>query len=99
MESRLERNLKKKKRNNRKKIKFIVIFCLFLLLIFAIEIVNQRIIELNYFENPTILKINIDSRTIEWFGKTYIIDINKMKKMLEDRFYGLFVLHKVFYLL
>lgn len=99
METRLERNERRKKKRMKKKIKFIILCCFFLLFIFSMDIVNDTIKELDCLENTTILEINIESKSMGLFGKTYNIDFNKLKKLLEDRFSGLFVLHKWFYLL
>lgn len=95
----MERNKRRKKNNIKRKIKFVIVFCFFLIFLFAVEIVNQRIVDLNCFENTNILKINVDCKTLEWFGKTYNVNIDKVKELLKDRFSGLFVLHKDFYLL
>lgn len=79
MESRLEKNLRRKKANKKRKLKFIAIFCLFIFLLFAIGMVNQRIVDLDCMENPTIIRINVDSKTVEWFGQVYEFDFKKVK--------------------
>ncbi|HEY8362659.1 MAG TPA: hypothetical protein VIK77_07205 [Tissierellaceae bacterium] len=99
MESRLERNKRIKKEKRIKRAKRMFILLLVVLLILGLEKVNQNIIELNYFENPYIFRIDVKAQRLDLFGKTYILDLNIIKNFLKTSFSGLLVLHSKNYLL
>lgn len=102
MQTRLERNHIRKKVKNRNKVKFIILFALFLLLLIGIDKVNENIIQLECFSNPTLIQFNLNRSTVDLFGITYNIDLEKANNLIDyikDRISGLFVLHKGFYLL
>jgi len=99
METRLERNKRLNKSLRIKRMKKFCIFVLFLILILSIEIVNQNIVELNCLENPNIIRFDINTKEIDFFGKRYIIDLNTIRNLLKDQFSGLLVLHNCNYLL
>ena len=80
METRLEKRKRLKKENRRKIYKFTIIVCTFLILYFGVKVVNENIIYLDYLKNPTIFQINIGARKIDFFGKSYIIDLKILKK-------------------
>lgn len=86
METRLERNKRLKKQKRIKMVKGAYILILFLILILGIEIVNQNIIELDCLDNPNIFRFDIDTKKLDFFGKSYIIDFSIIKKLLKDRF-------------
>ncbi|WP_353096095.1 hypothetical protein [Tissierella praeacuta] len=86
METRLERNRRLRRENRKKRIKKFYVLVLFLLLILGIEIVNQNIIALDCLDNPNIFRININTRTLDFFGESYIIDFSYLKKLLKDQF-------------
>ncbi len=65
----------------------------------GIEIVNLNIIDLECFENPNIIRFDIEKMELDFFGKSYIIDFSIIKKFIEDQFSGLLVLHNCNYLL
>ena len=50
-------------------------------MVVGIDIVNQNIIELNCLENPNILRFDIDSKEVDVFGETYIMDLNFLDKI------------------
>ncbi|MDR7857102.1 hypothetical protein [Tissierella sp.] len=99
METRLERNkrLSKSKRINR--MKKLCILLLFAILLLSIEIVNQNIVDLNCFENPNIIRFDIKKMELDFFGKSYVIDLSIIKKFIKDQLSGLLVLHNCNYLL
>ena len=80
METRLERNIRVKRYKRKKKAKRFCIMILFVLLIFGVKVVNQNIVELNCLENPTIIGFDLESRELDLFGKTYVIDLSILKK-------------------
>lgn len=86
METRLERNRRLKKQRRIKRVKRAYILILFLILILGLEIVNQNIIELDCLDNPNIFRFDIDTKKLDFFGKSYIIDLSILKKLLKDRF-------------
>ncbi len=99
METRLERNKRLNKSIRIKRMKKLCILLVFSLLILSIEIVNQNIIELDCLENPNIIRVDIKTKEIDFFGKSYIIDLNVIRNLLKDQFSGLLVLHNCNYLL
>lgn len=99
METRLEKNKRLNKLIRIKRLKRICIFLVFILLILGIEIVNQKIIELDCLDNPNIIRIDIKTKEIDFFGKSYIIDLDIIRNLLKDQFSGLLVLHNCNYLL
>lgn len=86
METRLERNRRIRRENRKKRIKKFYVLILLLLLILGIEIVNQNIIALDCLDNPNIFRININTRTLDFFGESYIIDFSYLKRLLKDQF-------------
>lgn len=99
METRLERNKRLSKLVRIKRMKKICFLLVFILLILSIQIVNQSIIELDCLENPNIIRIDIETKEIDFFGKSYIIDLDIIRYLFKDQFSGLLVLHNCNYLL
>lgn len=99
METRLERNKRLRKEKRIKRAKRLCILLLLGFLILGLEIVNQNIVELNCLDNPNIFRLNIKTRQLDFFGKSYIIDLNVIKNFLKTSFSGLLVLHSKNYLL
>lgn len=90
METRLERNRRLRKNNRIKKFKTLLILIVVVFLVFGIEKVNRTIIELNCIDNPNIIRFNYKTNKLDFFGKSYIIDVKEIKKYLKDQFSGLF---------
>jgi hypothetical protein len=86
METRLERNKRYKKERRMQRVKKFYIFILLILLILGIGMVNQNIIELNCLENPNILRFSMETKTLDLFGKSYIIDFKYLLNLLKDQF-------------
>lgn len=86
METRLERNKRYKKERRMQRVKRIYIFILLIFLVLGIEIVNQNIVELNCLENPNILRFSMETKTLDFFGKSYIIDLKYLINLIKDQF-------------
>ncbi len=99
METRLERNKRLRKNRRIKRIKSFIILVTIILLIFGIKKVNQTIVDLNCIDNANIVRFNYKTKELDFFGKSYIIHLKKIKNLLKDQFSGLLVLHNRFYLL
>lgn len=99
METRLERNRRKRREKRIKRAKRFCIFILLILLILGLDRVNQNIIELNCLDNPNILRVDLKTRQIDFFGDSYIIDLDIIKNFLKTSFSGLLVLLYMIYLL
>lgn len=80
METRIEKRKRLKKENRKRTIKLAIIGFAIYILYFGIRIVNENIVYLDYFKNPTIFKINFEERKIDLFGSSYIIDLKIFKK-------------------
>lgn len=81
MESRLEKNKRIKKHRRITFLKALVILSTFFLLYYGVKLVNDRIIYLEYIDNPTIFDLDIGEGRLELFGETYIIDLKILKKL------------------
>ncbi len=86
METRLEKNKRLRKEKRIKRVKKFYILILFLLLILGLEIVNQNIVELDCLDNPNIFRVDINTNTLDFFGKSYVIPLSFLKKLLKDQF-------------
>ncbi|WP_406242273.1 hypothetical protein ACF3M2_17620 [Tissierella carlieri] len=84
METRLERNKRLKKQRRINRVKKFYILILFLLLILGLEIVNQNIVELDCLDNPNILRFDINTKKLDLFGKSYIIDLSFIRKVFKE---------------
>lgn len=80
METRLERNKKRKTRGKIKKIKLFFILILFSFMLLGLRIVNENIVELQCLENPTIFKFDYKTRKLDLLGKTYLVDLKILKE-------------------
>lgn len=80
METRLEKNKKKKKHKRIRKVKGIFILILFGCMLLGLTIVNQNIVELQCLENPTILRFDFKTRKLDLLGKTYVVDLKILKE-------------------
>lgn len=83
MESRLEWNKKLRKLKRIKKLKRFCIFILLILLALGVEIVNQSFIELSSLDNQNLIKFDIKTKELSILGKTYIIDLSFIKKIIK----------------
>ncbi|MSU02913.1 hypothetical protein [Tissierella pigra] len=86
METRLERNKRYKKQRRIERVKRIYILILLIFLVLGIEIVNQNIVELNCLENPNIFRFSVETKTLDFFGKSYTIDFKYLINLLKDQF-------------
>jgi len=80
METRVEKNKRLAKLKYIKRLKRLCVFFLLILLALGLERVNQNIIELNCLENPYIIRLNINTKEVDFFGQRYIIDLSFLKK-------------------
>lgn len=79
METRLEKykRLKKLKRINR--LKRFCIIILLILSLFCLGIVNQSMVDLYGVKYSTIINFDIETKELNIFGKTYIIDLSLLR--------------------
>lgn len=79
METRLEKykKLKKVKRINR--LKRFCIIILLILLFLSLEIVNRSMVELYDRKDSSIINFDMETKELNIFGKTYIIDLSLFK--------------------
>ena len=82
METRIEKRRRQKRESRIRFYKFVVLSSTLLILYFGIKIVNDNIIYLEYFNNPTILKINLKEKKLDLFGQSYTIDLKILKKVI-----------------
>lgn len=80
METRLERNKKRKSRKRVNKFKLFFIFVLFGFMVLGLTVVNENIVDLQCLENPTILKFDFKTRKLDLLGKTYVVDLKILKE-------------------
>ena len=80
METRLARNVKNKNRKRIKKLKLFFIFILFGFMVLGLIVVNENIVNLQCLDNPTIFKFNFETRKLDVLGKTYRIDLKILKE-------------------
>lgn len=85
METRIEKRRRQKRESRIRFYKFVVLSSTLLILYFGIKIVNDNIIYLEYFNNPTILKINLKEKKLDLFGQSYTIDLKILKKVINWR--------------
>lgn len=80
METRIEKRRRERRENRARVYKFIILSFTLFILYFGIKIVNDNIVYLDYFNNPTIFRINIKEKKIDLFGKSYLVDLKILKK-------------------
>lgn len=80
METRLERNKKKKNRKRIKKLKLFFILILFGFMVMGLTVVNENIVNLQCLDNPTIFKFDFETRKLDLLGKTYRVDLKILKE-------------------
>ncbi len=90
METRLEKNKRRRKERWIRRFKSFLILIIIVLLIIGIEMVNETIVELDCIDNPNIVRFNLNSNKIDIFGESYIFDFKEIKKILKGRLSGLF---------
>lgn len=90
METRLEKNKRRRKERWIRRFKSFLILIIIVLLIIGIEMVNETIVKLDCIDNPNIVRFNLNSNKIDIFGESYIFDFKEIKKILKGRLSGLF---------
>ena len=83
---RLDRYNEKRRKKSRGIYRFSKIFITILLFtgfIIAVINVNTSIRELNYIDNTTLFNMDFENRMITIFGRKYIIEIDKVVKLIK----------------
>ena len=71
MESRLERNKKRKKENVKRIFKLLIILVMTFIFTQLVYEVNETIIELNVLDNTKIFAVDLTNTSLTILGKTY----------------------------
>ncbi len=71
MESRLERNKKRKKENGKRIFKLLIILVMTFIFTQLVYEVNETIIELNVLDNTKIFAVDLTNTSLTILGKTY----------------------------
>ena len=71
MESRLERNKKRKKENVKRIFKLLIILVMTFIFTQLVYEVNETIIELNVLDNTKIFAVDLPNTSLTILGKTY----------------------------
>lgn len=71
MESRLERNKKRKKENGKRIFKLVIILVMTFIFTQLVYEVNETIIELNVLDNTKIFAVDLTNTSLTILGKTY----------------------------
>ena len=89
METRMERYRREKRHRRLRKLKFIVVLFLFILMGYGLNIVNSTMNDLDILENTEIIHFDYENNLLDFLGKTYIIDFKILKSILKARITGL----------
>lgn len=79
METRLERNKRRRKERTINRLKRFCILIWVILFLFGINIVNRTYFELNNWPRSRYLSYNPERQELNILGKTYIIDLSFIK--------------------